>query len=315
MEPGTTASPDIPGYFAQFTTEYWGEEGAAWLRDLPALLAQYCARWNLALLPPFPGLTFNFVAPVTRADGSPAVLKAGVPRDEIETEIAALRLCDGAGLVRLLEADAQRGVMLLERALPGEPLSRMEDDDQATAIAADVMRAIWRPAPDSSPFPTVAGWLRAFDRVREMFDGGSGPLPETALARGEALGRDLLTSAPGQSMLLHGDLHHENIVSAQRMPWLVIDPKGVTGDPCFEVGAFLTNPYERFMSWDPREWPARMARRVDILTERLGFPRERIVAWGVTQATLSAVWGVEDGEDNSRLPSRIARADALAALL
>jgi streptomycin 6-kinase len=315
MEADTTPSPDIPAYFARFIAEYWDEDGAAWLRDLPALLAEYCARWSLTFLRPFPGLTFNYVAPVTRADGSPAVLKAGVPRDEIETEIAALRLCDGARLVRLLESDPPRGVMLLERALPGEPLSRLEDDDRTTAIAADVMRAIWRPIPDPSPFPTVAGWLRAFARVREMFDGGSGPLPEAALARAEALGRDLLASAPAESMLLHGDLHHDNIVLAQRMPWLVIDPKGVTGDPCFEVGAFLTNPYERFMAWDPREWPARMARRIDILTELLGFPRERITAWAVTQATLSAVWGVEDGEDNSRLPSRLARADTLATLL
>jgi streptomycin 6-kinase len=307
--------PVIPAYFARFTLDYWGEEGAEWLRDLPALLAEYCARWRLTLLPPFPVLTFNYVAPVTRADGASAVLKVGVPRDEIETEIAALRLCDGAGTVRLLEEDTPRGVMLLERALPGEPLSRLEDDDQATAIAADVMRAIWRPAPDPSPFPTVAGWLRAFERVRAMFDGATGPLPEAALTRAEALGRDLLASPPTEPMLLHGDLHHDNIVSAQRMSWLVIDPKGVTGDPCFEVGAFLTNPYERIMSWDPREWPARMARRVDILTERLGFPRERIVAWAVTQATLSAAWGVEDGEDDARCPDRIARADALAELL
>ena len=315
MESDTTANSSIPAYFAQWVTNFWGEEGAAWLRDLPALLADCCVRWNLALLPPFPGLSYNHVTPVTRANGSPAVLKTGVPRDEIATEIAALRRCDGAGMVRLLEADPARGVMLLERALPGEPLARMEDDDQATAIAADVMRAIWRPVPDPSPFPTVAGWLRAFERVRAMFGGGSGPLPEAALARAESLGRDLLASAPVQPMLLHGDLHHDNIVSAQRMPWLVIDPKGVTGDPCFEVGAFLSNPYERFMAWDPSEWPMRMARRVDILTERLGFPRERIVAWGVTQATLSAAWGVEDGEDDGRWPDRIARADALAALL
>lgn len=315
METETTADSTIPAYFAQWITSFWGEEGAAWLRDLPALLVEYCARWRLTLQPPFSALSYNYVAPVTRGDGAPAVLKTGVPRDEIETEIAALQLCDGAGMVRLLEADTARGVMLLERALPGEPLSRLEDDDQVTAIAADVMRAIWRPIPDPSPFPTVADWLRAFARIRAMFDGGSGPLPEAALARGESLGRELLASAPAQPMLLHGDLHHDNIVSAQRMPWLVIDPKGVTGDPCFEVGALLSNPYDRIMAWPVSEWPARMARRVDILTERLGFPRERIVAWGMTQATLSAAWGVEDGEDNGRWPERFARADALAELL
>lgn len=305
----------IPDDFAAWVASYWRDEGVAWLRDLPALLTDCCARWNLTLGPPFLNLSFNYVAAATRADGTPVVLKAGVPRDEIRTEIEALRLSGGAGMVYLLESDAQHGAMSLERALPGEPLSRLEDDDQATAIAADVMLAIWRPAPESSPFPTVARWLRAFDRVRATFGGGSGPLPEDALARAERLGRDLLATAPAQPMLLHGDLHHDNIVSAQRQNWLALDPKGVVGDPCFEVGAFLNNPYDTVMSWPRHEWPTRMARRADILSERLGFPRERVIAWGVAQASLSAAWGVEDGEDNGRWQDRIARADALATLL
>ncbi|HEX9038273.1 MAG TPA: aminoglycoside phosphotransferase family protein [Ktedonobacterales bacterium] len=315
MEADIAISRDIPDYFSQFIASYWGDEGSTWLGALPTLLAEYAARWHLTLLAPFSSLTFNFVAPVTRSDGSAAVLKAGVPRDEIETEIAALRLVDGQGMVHLLEADPPRGVMLLERALPGAPLARMDDDDQAIAIAAGVMRALWRPAPDPSPFPTVAGWLRTFDRLRATYGGSAGPLPEAALARAETLSRDLLASAPAQPMLLHGDLHQDNIASAERMPWLVIDPKGVTGDPCYEVGALLNNPYHRVMAWPRAEWPGRMARRVDILAERLGFPRERIVAWGVTQATMSAAWGIEDGEDDGRWPDRIARADALAALL
>lgn len=315
MEGDSAADGAIPADFAAWITACWGERGGAWLRDLPALLSDYCARWGLTLLEPFPDQSFNYVTPVTRADGTPAVLKAGVPLDDIANEIAALRLGDGGAMVRLLAADEARGVMLMERASPGAPLSRIEDDDQATAIAADLMRAIWRPVPDPSPFPTIADWLQGFASLRAKFGGGSGPLPEAALARAEALARDLLGSAPPQPMLLHGDLHHDNIVSAQRAPWLAIDPKGVTGDPCYEVGPFLNNPYERIMGWERREWPARLARRVDILAERLPFPRERIIAWGVTQATLSTVWGIEADVDDSRWPDRIARADALASLL
>lgn len=301
----------IPDYFAHFTADYWGEEGAAWVRDLPALLAEVAARWRLQPLPPFAGLTYNYVAPVTCADGSPAVLKAGLPREELETEIETLRLYDGSGLAQLLEADPSRGVFLIERALPGEPLTRVDDDDAATAIGAEMMREVTRPVPPGATYPTVAGWLEAFARVRAMYGGGAGPIPTATLARAEGLARDLLASAP-ESRLLHGDLHHDNIVSAQRQPWLVIDPKGITGDPGFEVGAFLCNPYGRMETWPN---PARMmARRVDILAERLGLPRGRVVAWGYVQATLSAAWHVED-ENDGRWGPALARAEVMGALL
>ncbi len=284
----------VPDYFADFVADYWGDEGAEWLRDLSALLDDYAARWRLEPLAPFAGLTYNYVTRVRRADGSIAVLKAGVPGDEFRASIEFLRLCDGDGAVELFDADAERCVMLMELALPGEPLARLEDDDAATAIAADVMREFWRPAPAAHPFPTVQRWMRAFSHVREMFDGGSGPIPEALLARAEELARDLLASAPYER-LMHGDLHHDNIVSAQREPWLVIDPKGLVGDPGYETGPFLNNPYGRMETWAD---PARqLRRRAEILAERLDYPAERILAWGFTQAVLSAAWHIEDGSD------------------
>ncbi len=301
---------DIPDYFAAFVADYWGEEGGEWLSALPGLLAEYGRRWDLTPLPAFDGLSYNYVAPVTRADGSPAVLKAGVPGDEFRASAAFLRLCDGQGAVHLLEADDTRCVLLMERALPGVPLARLEDDDAATAIAADIMRELWRPIPAAHPYPTVARWLEAFTHVRTLFDGGSGPITEAILARAETLARDLLASAPYER-LMHGDLHHDNIISAQREPWLVIDPKGLVGDPGYETGPFLNNPYGRMETWSE---PARhFERRADILAERLGYPRERILAWGFTQATLSAAWHVEDESD--RYDRAIARAEVLATLL
>lgn len=300
----------IPDYFAAFVADYWGDEGAAWLRALPALLAEYGDRWEVRPLPPFPKLTYNYVTPVLRAAGSPAVLKAGEPGDEFRSGIEFLRICDGHGAVRLLEADTERCVMLMEQAFPGTPLARLEDDDAATAIAADVMRALWRPVPATHPFPTVTRWMRAFERVRAMHDGASGPLPEVLLTRAEALARELLASAPYER-LIHGDLHHDNIVSAQREPWLVIDPKGLVGDPGYETGPFLSNPFGRMETWPE---PARqLARRAEILAERLSYPRERILAWSFVQAVLSAAWFVEDGNDHFG-PS-IARAEVLVTLL
>jgi streptomycin 6-kinase len=300
----------IPDEFAEFVADYWGAEGAAWLAALPALLAEAGRRWGLTPLPPFAGLTYNYVTPVTRSDGLPAVLKAGMPGDEFRASIAFLRLCEGRGAVRLLESDSDRCVMLIEQAFPGAPLARLVDDDAATAIGADVMREFWRPAPPAHPFPTVADWFEAFAHVRAKYGGASGPLPEATLAHAETLVRELLASAPYER-LMHGDLHHDNIVSAQREPWLVIDAKGLVGDPGYETGPFINNPYGRMETWPN---PARnFARRADILAERLSYPRARILAWGFTQAVLSAAWHVED--DSNRFGPAIARAEVLATLL
>jgi streptomycin 6-kinase len=94
---------------------------------------------------------------------------------------------------------------------------------------------------------------------------------------------------------LHGDLHHDNLLSATRMPYVAIDPKGVLGEPAYEIGAFLRNPLPDFLA---RENPHKlMERRVDMTVEYLGFDRQRIIGWGFAQAVLSAVWCDEDGVD------------------
>jgi streptomycin 6-kinase len=109
--------------------------------------------------------------------------------------------------------------------------------------------------------------------------------------RAEAIFADLLASS-GAPMLLHGDLHHQNILAAERAPWLAIDPKGLIGEAEYEVGALIRNPMPRLLALpDPT---ATLARRFDILTEALGFDRQRMVAWSYAQAVLSAWWTIED---------------------
>jgi streptomycin 6-kinase len=306
------AEYDIPAYFTAFIADYFGERGAAWLAALPDQLAHYARAWELDLLPPFADLSFHYVAPVLRVDGSAAVLKLGVPEEESRTGIAYLRLCSGNGAVRLLEADDERCVLLMEHASAGIPLTRLEDDDAATAIAAGQMRLLWRPVPATHSFIPLARRLGAIARVRELHGhgGGAGPLPEWMLSRAQGLADDLLASAPYERVL-HGDLHHDNIVSAQRAPWLAIDSKGLVGDPGFETGALMNNPYGRMETWSA---PARhFTRRADILAERLSYPRERILAWSYTQAVLSACWEVLAG--TTRYASWVARAEMLATLL
>lgn len=283
--------------------------GAAWLDALPALIDSVAHRWHLTVLPPFDDLSYNYVAPAIRANGSPAVLKLGVPNPEMNTEIEALRRYDGRGIARLLAADAVQGAMLIERLQPGARLSTLVDDGEATSIAAGVMRDLWLPLPDEHPFPTVAGWADGLGRLRERFNGGTGPFPAYLVDAAERLFAELLASQ-SEPVLLHGDLHHYNILSAERAAWLAIDPKGIAGEACYEVGALLRNPIPQVGSWpDLRRI---LARRIDILHDQLGFDRARMIGWGVAQAVESAWWSIEDG---TGWGPTIIVAEHLAALL
>lgn len=267
--------------------------GEAWIQQLPSAIAACVERWSLILEPPFVDLSYNYAAPATRADGSHAVLKIGDPSDrEFRTEAFALEIFDGRGVCRLLELDLETGAMLLERAEPGTPLFDVDDEEPATEAAVGVMQRLWRPVPDDHSFPTVAYWASGIQRLlRDRCGGGTGPLPAPLVERAEAHFADLLSST-GEQVLLHGDLHHWNILAAQREPWLAIDPKGVVGEREYEVGAILRNPAPQLLQQpDPAHI---LARRLDQLSEMLDFNRERLRDWGIAQAVLSAVWTFDD---------------------
>ncbi len=179
--------------------------------------------------------------------------------------------------------------MVLERIRPGLTLSSIPDDEQATSIAAQVMKELWRPPPPEHSFPTVSDWAAGLAGLRDRFGGETGPLPIALVEKAETLFSGLIGSM-GDPVLLHGDLHHYNILSSTRETWLAIDPKGVVGEREYEVGALLRN----CLLSSPL--PERiLEQRVSQLAEELGFDRERVLGWGLAQAVLSAWWSIEDG--------------------
>ncbi len=284
----TATSTAIPTAFAQSMLDHYQAAGAAWLAQLPNLLDDCAQRWALQVGSPF-SLSYNYVAPATDADGRAVVLKICFPEHEFHSEIAALQLYAGRGVAQLLDFDQAKGVLLLERCAPGDMLAELEDDEAATTIAAGIMQQLWQPAPTDHSFPTVAEWAEALPQHRARFAGGTGPLPQSLFVQAEGLLQELL-AANEAPMLLHGDLHHYNILRAQRQPWLAIDPKGLVGDPAYELGAFLYNPVHTLGS--QHNLDALLQRRVDQLAAHLGFTRERVRGWGIVQAVLSACWSV-----------------------
>jgi streptomycin 6-kinase len=264
-----------------------------WLVGLPGLVEELAVRWSLAIAAPFPGIKFNYVAPATRADGRRCVFKLSRAVDETRTEIAALRLWGGAGAVRLLDAEPDRGALLLERLEPGTLLVEVADadDDRATRIAADVLRRLWRPTRVQDGLRSLESWCDAYERQRTALRGGAGGFPAALFDRADALRQELLASTTVPSAL-HGDLHHYNILRAQRADWLAIDPKGLMGDPAFDVCQFFHNPRP-----DCPPGPRLNARRLDIFCAALSLDRQRVKDWCLVHAILNACWEYEDGRD------------------
>ena len=278
----------VPDHLAQGVLALRGPAGAEWVHRWPAIIATCAERWSLQVGLPFANLSYNFVAPARRADGSAAVLKICFPDRELVTEADALRIFEGRAAVKLLEVDFDAGATLLERIEPGTSLITL-DDEVATSTAASVMQRLWRPVPAQHRFPAVTDLAAGLDRLRERFGGGTGPLPRRLVEEAERLFAELLASA-APPVLLHDDLHHGNILAARREPWLAIDPKGLIGEPAFDTAALLHNPENLLTATHPGRL---LVRRVDQLSERLGFDRARIRGWGLAQAVLAAYWSVE----------------------
>jgi streptomycin 6-kinase len=272
-----------------------GESGRQWLSLLPSLLSESCVRWSLKLEQPFQNLSYNLVIPGNMSDGTEIVLKLGVPCQELTTEAAALSLFDGEGAVRLLDHDAPRGILLLEHVTPGTPLFKLREGREATRIAARLMRRLWhRSLPAGHSFPSLTIWFRAFARLRDRFEGGSGPFPAELISKAEDTFAEL-NATSDHNVLLHGDLHHANILFSEKRGWIAIDPKGIVGDPGFEIGAFMLNQ----LTCNSSESATKdiLDERLSIFSDELQINRGRLSRWAFCHALLSAVWDFEDAAD------------------
>jgi streptomycin 6-kinase len=241
-------------------------------------------------------------------DGKRVVLKLITgAHDELHSG-KVLRAFDGSGAVRVLEDEV--GAVLLERLEPGEQLVnlvRRGEDGEATRILAGVIEKLAHHTPPAES-PTVADWGRGFDRY---INSGDAQIPD-GLVRQARIVHEELVESQRNTMLLHGDLQHYNVLYDHHHGWTAIDPKGVVGELEYEVGALLRNPIEQPDLFINR---AIIERRLDILTRRLRLDHFRALQWSFAQAVLSAIWDVEDGNTVDPDHPALRLATALKAML
>jgi streptomycin 6-kinase len=283
---------EIPEYYQKKIIDFLGPKGKEWLEQLPNVLHDIEKKWNVEILHPFPSLTYNFAALAKKENGTHLVIKAWVPNDkDFSTELDALQIFDGEGISKLLDVDRDNRIFLLEYIYPGMQLVTVEDEEKATHIAASIMKKIWKEVPMRHNFPTVfTWWENAYNKHKELF-GEKSPIPQLLFKKSCTMFEERKKDT-SKYMLLHGDLHHFNILSSGNNAWIAIDPQGVIGDPIYETGAFLRNPQPNLIQKsDARDI---LKKRIEIFEEELGFKKEEIRDWAVAQAVLSSMWDLEN---------------------
>jgi streptomycin 6-kinase len=244
-----------------------------WLERVPDLLTECRERWDLRLGEAYPPGAAGYAVRADLPDGTPAVLKLIYPHPEAEHEAAALRLWDGDGAVRLLADGEDRWAMLIERCEPGTLLATIEPD-AALDVFIGLLPRLWkRPTSEFRPLADeAAGWVEALPGEWER---AGKPFERRLLDRAMEILRALSDSA-GEQVLLHQDLHGDNVLAAQREPWLVIDPKPLAGEREFAVAPIVRDYVLGHSRRDVRH-------RLDRLTAELDLDRERARGWTVGQ--------------------------------
>lgn len=259
-----------------------GPDGASWLRRLPAIVADSLERWDLEVA----GAAMNghnaLVLPVVH-DRVPCMLKISWPHREAEVEHVGLRHWDGRGAVRLLSAHPPDHALLLESLHVGADLDPVEIDDACGVIGMLLGRLHVEPPPTVPAFgDVVADWIAPLRSY-----------PRTVPRRWVDRALEIYDHRPFGPRLLHLDLHFQNVLAADREPWLAIDPKPVAGPAGFDIYPALRNRVEEYGTGSTFQWQVR--RRFEIVAEAAGTDLDEARDWSLAHAVLNAHETAEEG--------------------
>lgn len=288
-----TSDINVPARIRSNVVKLFGDRGLTWIETAPKLAESLAVQWDLTLGTAFADGSHSLVLPAVRADDSRAALKIPFQDTENYGESAALRAYDGDGAVRLYEFDPDSGAMLMELADPGTPLIDLPNRAGALDIACGLLRRLRRPSPDGLP------------RARDLAADWASKLQRDTIApaplRHQAIEAALeFSTSTDDEFLVNRDAHLGNIVAAEREPWLLIDPKPVTGEAAFDASHLLAQNAEDYP--DTTEL-------VDRISGGIGVERERVRRWALVRAVENVVWSNEVGHDPSRF---LAAASALS---
>jgi streptomycin 6-kinase len=235
------------------------------------------------------------VVPVLAKDGTPAMLKIQFPHWEAETEHLALRAWDGNGAVKLLRADPRRFALLLERLHPRD-LTTVGDLEACEIVAASYKKLHVAAGPQ---YRTLSGEVKRWiEGLRQL--PASAPVPHRYVEQAISLATDLAADPACDGRLIHSDLHYNNVLAADREPWLVIDPKPLSGDPHYEVAPLIWNRWDEVVATGDIRF--RVRQRFYAAVDTAELDEERTRDWIIVRQMINVLNALRAATVDANLP-------------
>jgi streptomycin 6-kinase len=285
---------NLSDHFVTCIKRWYGKEGEDWLKNLQNHIDSCAKKWDLDIGEAMPNLSVNYVANAKLSDGTEIILKMSPHKKPIMEMEALEHLTNHPGIVNLLYADEELAAMVIEKVNPGTSLREVQakNDEEAIRIAAPIIRDVQADVPSTHHLRTVR---KEMEVIKEMHDKGGWDTETMAMLHRALNIFDELESTKSGDKLIHGDLHHDNILFDENRGWLAIDPKGRIGDPIYNAARIMRN------YWDTTPTEALARKRIAILAEVMECQQKRIVAWSYMDCVLSESWDLDEigkrGED------------------
>ncbi|MHA7967778.1 aminoglycoside phosphotransferase family protein [Paenibacillus sp. CAU 1782] len=284
--------------------------GADFFKHVAGNLAIFCEKWQLTELALIPSFSANLVFTCTSDLFGDAVIKIGDPNSAyIETEFQALCAYGGRPFCKVFDVDRAGGALLEERIFPGTQLRKVDSMEERAERFCSLYKGLHiQPPKDGIAFPTYSRWveriteyMRGKDDCRELY----GHMEKACNLYRE------LSAKYNQRMLLHGDFHHDNILLSHDGSYVIIDPKGVIGDPLFDVPRFMLNEFEDQLT---PELAVKLTSLIGLLERKLDIPGSVLRTCLYVETVMGMCWSAEDGagpEEYIKLLETAAFAEAL----
>lgn len=272
--------------FTNTIEKMYGIRGIQWLKSLPFLIEEKQYQWSLSLLQPLQNLTYNYVMQGFKDRTQPIILKLCFDPKSLRQEVEALKMFASYGVIKLYDYATQ--AILLQRAVPGIHLKSFfpTHEKSCLKIITTLINTLHQaPITTAYTFKPLKDVLTIIDKENTI--------PRTYIGKAQRI-KSLLWNYSFKEVLLHGDLHHDNIINNNKQ-WLAIDPKGIVGPACYEAIACIINPMPALLTTPSFE---------EIIKDRIHFfaayfnvSSSIIMQWCFVHSVAAWVWSLEDNLD------------------
>jgi streptomycin 6-kinase len=254
----------------------------SWLTSLPTVIETICVKWEIELELMAADTYMTLVVFGQSTALGAVVIKSSPASADLLAQVRALEIGSGANLPRIYDVDYDQSVIVMERIVPGTELRHAGmDDETSTRLAAETLIPLWRPVSGGN------GLKLQRDVLQPLLDWEprTGLIDPALVTQAQELAASLLKDS-SSLRLLHGDLHHWNVLQRGSAEWVMIDPVGVVGDPALDVARWMHNPPEIATRHDLGEL---LLRRFRIWEDVTRIDQRRLASWAFVGNVLNAI--------------------------